>query len=175
MKRMLFACALTLAACGPKPNYSATGLVMESPTHTLTPASLPAFFSCLQEKSQTIIEAHRGGNEPGYAENAVEAFAHTLSQEPAIMEIDVGKTKDGAFVLMHDDGVDRTTNGHGLVPDLTLAQIQTLTLKDDNGRPVPGHPPTRQVALDWANGKTILALDIKPSVKYQEVEVPGSD
>ena len=171
MRNALIIAALALAACTPATQTpsAATSTAQTAPANTLVPPHLPAFFDCLRAHSQTLVEAHRGGNSPGYAENAVETFAHTLSLAPAIMEIDIAKTKDGAFVLMHDDSVDRTTNGHGAVSDLTLAQVQALRLKDDDGTLLAGHPPTLREALDWADGKTLLALDIKPSVTYEEV------
>lgn len=41
-----------------------------------------------------------------------------------ILEIDLRHTKDGYIVIMHDDDVDRTTDGSGFVEDLTLAEIK---------------------------------------------------
>lgn len=169
MRALVITALLALAACEQATAPQTNTTQAAAPANTITPASLPAFFDCLRTHSQTIVEAHRGGNVPGFAENALETFAHTLSLAPAMMEIDIAKTKDGALVLMHDDTVDRTTNGHGAVSDLTLAQVQALTLKDDDRQALAGHPPTLQAALDWANGKTILFLDIKPSVSYEEV------
>jgi len=137
--------------------------------HLLAPASLPAFFDCLRTKSQTVVEAHRGGPAPGYAENSIETWAHTLSLAPAFMELDVTSTKDGALVLMHDDTVDRTTDGHGAVSDLTLAQFQVLHLKDDDGKVLPVTPPTFADALAWADGKTVLEVDIKKGASWTPV------
>ena len=42
------------------------------------------------------------------------------------IEMDVRMTKDGEFVIMHDASVDRTTNGHGSVSRMTLAEIKAL-------------------------------------------------
>ena len=137
--------------------------------HRLAPANLPAFFDCLREKSRTIVEAHRGGPAPGYAENSLETYEHTLAQEPAFIELDVTSTKDGALVLMHDDTVDRTTDGHGAVSDLTLAQFQALHLKDDDGHVLAAHPPTFTQALEWAAGETVLFVDIKKGASWAPV------
>lgn len=49
------------------------------------------------------------------------------------METDVRMTRDGYLVMIHDATVDRTTNGSGKVADLTLAQVQSLRLRDDLG------------------------------------------
>jgi glycerophosphoryl diester phosphodiesterase len=133
------------------------------------PASLPAFFDCLRERNQTIVAAHRGGPAPGFAENAIATFEHTRNEAPALLEIDIARTKDGALVLMHDDTVDRTTTGSGPVSDFTLAQFQALQLQDNNGATLDAHPPTLREALDWADGKTILELDVKRGVSYEDV------
>jgi glycerophosphoryl diester phosphodiesterase len=46
------------------------------------------------------------------------------------VEVDVRDTLDGAYVLMHDDTVDRTTNGTGTVTEMTLAEIKALEVTD---------------------------------------------
>lgn len=167
MSRALIAamCMAALAACG---QIQVTDS-LETGHATIAPANLPAFFDCLREKGQTIVEAHRGGNMPGYAENAIETFAHTLATAPAVLEIDIAATKDGQLVLMHDDTVDRTTTGRGAVSDLTLAEFRALSLRDDDGQVLDAHPPTLAAALEWASGKTVLFLDIKRSVRYEDV------
>ena len=72
------------------------------------------------------VIAHRGG--AGEApENTFAAFDHALSLDPNIMfELDVQLTKDENVILMHDNMVDRTTDGKGHVADLTLAEIKKL-------------------------------------------------
>lgn len=58
-----------------------------------------------------------------------------------MLEMDVQMTRDGQLVLMHDDTVDRTTNGTGRVADLTLAEIQALEVAvnwtPDDGQTYP--------------------------------------
>lgn len=167
MRIVLFATACALTACGPTADVApARGATAAG---ALTPANLPAFFDCLRESSQTIVAAHRGGPSPGYAENAIATFEHTLSQAPALLEVDVARARDGALVLMHDDDVDRTTNGDGAVRDLTLAQVQALRLEDEDGAVLDAHPPTLREALDWAAGRTVLELDVKRGVAYEDV------
>jgi glycerophosphoryl diester phosphodiesterase len=136
---------------------------------TLAPTNLPAFFDCLREHSATVVSAHRGGPERGYAENAIPTFEHTLSQAPVFMEVDVARTRDGALVLMHDDTVDRTTNGTGEVDRLSAAQFSALQLEGSDGTALDAHPPTLREALAWADGKTVLELDVKPGVSYEEL------
>jgi glycerophosphoryl diester phosphodiesterase len=160
----LAACALFAAACNP-----ATTANNAAETAGLAPRDLPAFFDCLRASGQTIVAAHRGGPSPGYAENAIETFAHTTAQAPAALEIDIARTRDDVLVLMHDDTVDRTTNGSGDVREMTLASFQALSLKDENGAVLNAHPPTLREALDWAEDRTILELDVKRGVSYEDV------
>jgi glycerophosphoryl diester phosphodiesterase len=54
------------------------------------------------------------------------AFRRAVELGVDVLEMDLRFTADGALVLMHDDTVDRTTNGRGRVADLTLAEIQGL-------------------------------------------------
>jgi len=69
--------------------------------------------------------AHRGG--PKYApENTLAAFRNAIAQGVDWLEFDVQMTKDGVLVVIHDDTVDRTTNGTGAVRDLTLEQIRAF-------------------------------------------------
>lgn len=165
MRRALIAAALALAACGDMAPES----IGANPMATLAPADLPAFFDCLREREQTAVSAHRGGPAPGYAENAVETFRRTIGHAPTFLEVDVSVTRDGALVLMHDDDVERTTDGRGAVSAMTLAEFQALRLQDESGATLGQHPPSLRQALDWANGRAILELDIKRSVAFEDV------
>lgn len=72
-----------------------------------------------------IIIAHRGAS--GYApEHTYPAYNKVIEMGADYLEIDLRMTKDGKLVSMHDSTVDRTTNGHGEVKDLTLAEIKTF-------------------------------------------------
>ncbi len=58
-----------------------------------------------------------------------------------MLEMDINMTKDGRIILMHDTTVDRTTNGSGAIPDLTLTEIQALEVgvnwSQDDGQTYP--------------------------------------
>ncbi|MDH5508339.1 MAG: glycerophosphodiester phosphodiesterase family protein, partial [Anaerolineae bacterium] len=69
--------------------------------------------------------AHRGGK-TYQPENTLAAFKQAIADGVDQLEFDVQMTKDGVLVVIHDEEVDRTTNGSGLVADLTLAEIQAL-------------------------------------------------
>lgn len=175
MKRALFACALALGlgACGAEPAASSPGARI----HALAPADLPSFFDCLRENGAAVVSAHRGGRAPGFAENTVHMFEHTLSLAPVFIEADVRATRDGALFLMHDETVDRTTNGGGRLSEMTRAEVRALAVEDAAGRSLDFAPTELSLALAWARGKTILELDIKPGVRYEDVvaEVRAAD
>ncbi len=69
--------------------------------------------------------AHRGAS--AYApENTFSAFDKALSLGVDQVELDVHFSKDGHIVVIHDDNLDRTTNGSGPVSGQTLAQLRSL-------------------------------------------------
>jgi glycerophosphoryl diester phosphodiesterase len=108
-----------------------------------------------------MISGHRGGREEGYPENSLEGFQNVLNQMPAFFEIDPRLTKDSVIVLMHDETLDRTTTGKGLLKDYTLEQLQSVRLKDNNGRITPYSVPKLEDVILWSKGKTIVNLDKK--------------
>ncbi|SHL48301.1 glycerophosphodiester phosphodiesterase [Actinacidiphila paucisporea] len=72
-----------------------------------------------------LTVGHRGvmGVEP---ENTLRSFRRAEQAGLDQIELDLHLSKDGALVVMHDAAVDRTTDGSGLIRDLTLAEIRTL-------------------------------------------------
>ena len=69
--------------------------------------------------------AHRGAS--AYApENTFAAFDKALALGASHAEMDLQFSSDGHIVVIHDDAVDRTTNGSGAVADMTLAQLSSL-------------------------------------------------
>lgn len=78
-----------------------------------------------QSKDNIWVAAHRGWRTK-YPENTMEAFKAAMSLGVDQLETDIRVTKDGELVLIHDDTVDRTTNGTGKVCDYTLEEIKKL-------------------------------------------------
>ena len=74
---------------------------------------------------QVQIIAHRGA--PTFApENTLPAIRKALEIGVDMIEIDVHQTKDGVLVLMHDEKVDKTTDGRGYIKDMTFDEIRLL-------------------------------------------------
>lgn len=72
-----------------------------------------------------FVAAHRGGAVTA-PENTLPAVRAALEQGLGYVEVDLALTADGHAVLMHDDRVDRTTDGTGPIAELTLAQVRSL-------------------------------------------------
>ena len=69
--------------------------------------------------------AHQGG-EDEFPSNTLFAFRRALAAGANMLELDIGITKDGQVVVMHDTTLDRTTNGRGTIASKTLRQIEKL-------------------------------------------------
>ncbi len=83
--------------------------------------------------SDMLIYAHRGYSAK-YPENTLSAFKAALPHVDGI-ELDVQLTRDGRLVVIHDETVDRTTNGSGFVKDMTLRQLRLL--RTESGERIP--------------------------------------
>ena len=78
-----------------------------------------------QGQERTLVIAHRGGagERP---ENTMLAFEYAREIGVDALELDVHMTSDGVLVIIHDETVDRTTNGSGLVHELSYAELSAL-------------------------------------------------
>lgn len=80
----------------------------------------------MEEKKNTKVWAHRGAS--GYApENTLEAFRMAIEMGADGIELDVQFTKDRQMVVIHDETIDRVSNGHGRVVDYTLEELKQFT------------------------------------------------
>jgi len=116
-----------------------------------------AFRGPLPSNPQLI--AHRGGRvyEP---ENTIASFQHAIDTGADWLEMDVQQTKDGELVVIHDETVDRTTDGTGRVEDLTLEQIRALDA--GNGERIPTFEEV--ILLAKENGIGILPEAKSPNL-----------
>jgi len=79
----------------------------------------------LQLCGKNLVFAHRGGKSL-WPEETMMAFENAAKAGVDVLELDVHASKDGVVVCIHDDKLDRTTNGAGLVRDKTFAELQAL-------------------------------------------------
>lgn len=71
------------------------------------------------------VLAHQGG-EHLFPSNTMLAMEGAMALNVDVLEMDIHATSDGALVLIHDDTVDRTTDGTGLVKEMTFAELREL-------------------------------------------------
>lgn len=104
--------------------------------------------------SSVAVSAHRGASAE-LPENTLAAFRAALDHGADGFELDVALSADGVAVVLHDDTVDRTTDGVGPVTALTAADLRAL----DAGR--GEHVPTLDEVLALAAGRAEVNVEIK--------------
>jgi glycerophosphoryl diester phosphodiesterase len=104
------------------------------------------------------VVAHRGAS-ASEAENTLAAFERAISAGADAIELDVRLTADGHPVVMHDPRVDRTTDGHGLLRDLTLAEVKRLRIMTSDGD--AAEVPTLAEALTCCLGRVAVDIELK--------------
>ena len=112
----------------------------------------------LINRKTVMICAHRGftRNAP---ENSLQAVLDAIEAGFEAVEIDVRHTKDGELVLMHDDTVDRTSNGRGKVEELSDDELKNIRLRWRR-RPFASIPFFSTV-LEAARKRIIVYVDMK--------------
>lgn len=121
----------------------------------------PRALSLTKLSGKTEIIAHRG-NSCCAPENTLAAIEEAFKAGADYVEVDVRLISDGTAVLMHDERVDRTTSGTGLVSEMTLEEIKRLDAGCWFDAKYCGEKvPTLAEALRAAAGKGRLLLDVK--------------
>lgn len=120
-----------------------------------------------------IIVAHRGGSLIG-PENTLVAFRRAWELGVRWMECDVRLTRDGQAAVIHDPTVDRTTQGKGLVAELTLAELQSLASSHPEG--AEAKVSTLSEALAGLPADAFWVIELKPDEqRYREVAAAALD
>jgi glycerophosphoryl diester phosphodiesterase len=101
-------------------------------------------------------------------ENTFASFDKALESGADWIELDVHQTRDGALAVIHDEAVDRTTNGHGLVKEHTIAELKQLDAGSWFGEQFAGQRiPTLDEVLAWARQRhTVVDIEIKNAPLY---------
>lgn len=107
---------------------------------------------------KVMVAVHRG--DWRYApENSIAAIKHCIDMGADIVELDLQLTKDSVLIVMHDETLNRTTNGKGRVDSWTIDSIRTLQLKNGCGIKTVHKVPTLEEAMIAAKGKILVNLD----------------
>jgi len=108
---------------------------------------------------EVLVASHRATHHV-YPENSLKAIQASINLGVDIIEIDVKVSKDGIPFLMHDRTMDRTTNGKGDPEELTWDELQQLSIVD-KGKKTSYKIPSLEAALELADGKILVDLDLK--------------
>lgn len=165
---LVLAAVLNAAGCATSARHDAAPAV--SPEAADRIGSLRARF--LDPDGPVMVVAHRACWKET-AENSIASIRTCRELGVDMVELDVQRTRDGHLVLMHDETVDRTTNGRGRVADLTLAEVRALRLRAGAGGPgalvTKEAPPTFAEAMEAARGALLVNVDAKGDVNLQAV------
>ena len=112
-------------------------------------------------KNKILIAGHRG-NPSILPENTLESFKNAVECGVDMLETDIHRTKDNVLILMHDDDVQRTTDGEGLIREKTYEEIKKLNAGTAEH---PASVPTLREFLEYAAGIPDLLLNLEIKVK----------
>ena len=109
------------------------------------------------------------------SENSLDSIDECVELGVDMVEIDIRRSKDGHLVLMHDDTVDRMTDGSGPIEEMTLDRIRKLRLREGAGGEgaalTERRVPTLEQALLASRGKILVNLDMKADLYSQSLEL----
>lgn len=112
------------------------------------------------------------------AENSLGGIERCVELGVDMIEIDVRETKDGVLVLMHDETVDRTTNGSGLLSEILVDDVRQLRLREAEGGSsadlTDQTVPTLHEALAAAKDRLLVNLDIKETLYDRALDIAES-
>ncbi|UCI05930.1 glycerophosphodiester phosphodiesterase family protein [Mesorhizobium sp. B1-1-8] len=159
---LLFTAALT----------ASTGQTLAGKTHA--GQILDRFEHANQWRDHVMVAAHRAGSMQAgktlYAENSLAAVEGSIAIGAEIVEVDIRRSKDGVFVVMHDSWLDRTTTCKGEVDHYTLAELKQCRLVVEGTGAVTNETvSTLREMLTATKDRILINLDNKLEV----TDLPG--
>ena len=118
------------------------------------------------------VMAHRGYSGV-YPENTMLSFREAVKVGCDAIEMDVHETRDGRLVVIHDERLDRTTDGSGRVCDHSFAELQQVNAAACyKGKYAPEHIPSFDEYCEWASGESVgHNIEIKTDkIYYHDIE-----
>lgn len=119
-----------------------------------------SLLSCLHnpKSDYVFVIAHRA-DWRGAPENSIQAIENSIRMGVDMVEIDIQRTADGQFVLMHDPTLDRMSTGKGRIADYKLEQIRQFRLRSGNAVKTRRAIPTLEEALMACRGRVLVNID----------------
>jgi glycerophosphoryl diester phosphodiesterase len=157
---------------------------MRNIKYSILPLLLVLYVNCATHSPRTelvkktitkefLVIGHRGTGDNSVApENTLSAFRFALKNNSAF-ELDTMFSKSGELVVIHDSDVDRTTNGKGMVDQLSLAELKALDAGKLNPKFKGEKIPTLNEVMDEFKGKTIIDIEIKSQAAGPEAKKIG--
>lgn len=110
------------------------------------------------ESKYIFVIAHRGDwrNAP---ENSLQSIEKAIAMKVDMIELDIQPTKDGSFICMHDETLDRTSTGKGPIKDYTTEELKKFVLRSGNGIKTRQPIPTLKEALNVCKGHILVNID----------------
>ncbi|MCR4892406.1 MAG: glycerophosphoryl diester phosphodiesterase membrane domain-containing protein [Lachnospiraceae bacterium] len=106
------------------------------------------------------LVAHRAGGNMA-PENSIEGLEKAIEHGCYACEIDVQRTKDGYYIINHDNDFKRLTGVDKTPGEMTLAEIKELRIKDTSGQGQDAPVPTLEEMLDVIKGRVKLFVELK--------------
>ena len=143
IKQSLLSAALLLAA-----------LATQAATH------VDSLLNCLHnpKSNYVFVIAHRA-DWRGAPENSIQGIENAIRMGVDMVEIDIRRTADGQFILMHDATLNRTSTGKGRIADYTLEQIKQFRLRSGHAIKSRRTIPTLEEALLACRGRVLVNID----------------
>ena len=118
------------------------------------------------DQEKTKVWAHRGAS--GYApENTLDAFWKAVEMGADGIELDVQMTKDGELVVIHDETIDRVSNGKGWVKDYTYEELKKFNFNKTHLEYIKEEIPTlEQVYLLIKPTNLTINVEIKTGIVF---------
>ena len=118
--------------------------------------------------NDTKIWAHRGAS--GYApENSLEAFEKAVRLGADGVELDIQMTRDGELVVIHDERIDRVSNGSGMVGEYTLSQLRQYDFNRTNPEFSNVKIPTLEEVYDLLRGTNLdINVELKTGICFYD-------
>ncbi|HKW72159.1 MAG TPA: glycerophosphodiester phosphodiesterase family protein [Candidatus Dormibacteraeota bacterium] len=111
-------------------------------------------YEAAHDDGRPLLGGHRG-NPAEHPENTMRSFRSAIAVGCDLIECDVHLSADGRLVVIHDHGLERTTNGTGMVRDFTAAELRKLDAGE--GEKIP----LLQEVVELALGKVGLVIEVK--------------
>lgn len=135
-----------------------------------SPQSLKKIQKSFRKKAgkEVLVAAHRGDHMEA-PENSILSFEHAIRYGTAIVELDIRNSSNDSLMIIHDSSVDRTTQGTGMVEEMSYDKLRELSLINDyTFEATAWKIPTLFESLSALKGELLIDLDIKCD-KIQEI------